>query len=125
LIALIAILIIWPYSVWSVSLWLSFVSTAAVLLVSPLLRIIRGWYSYPVRIAITSTVCQLAALPIVYYTFGRVAFPVCIPANIWAIPVGTVVLSAAFLSFLPVVGPLAGKLSVLAAQLLVWGLNLL
>ena len=125
LIALIAILIIWPYSVWSVSLWLSFVSTAAVLLVSPLLRRIRGWYSYPVRIAITSTGCQIAALPIVFYTFGRVAFPVCIPANIWAIPVGTVVLSTAFLSFLPLVGPVVGKLSVLAAQLLVWGLNLL
>ncbi len=88
-VALAIILIIWPYAIWSVSLWLSFTCTLGILLAVPLLR------KYPkFAIVITTTAAQLAALPITAWYFGRIPFiPASIVANMIAIPVTSGILA--------------------------------
>ncbi len=95
-IALAIILVIWPHSIWSVSLWLSFICTFGILLAVPLLR------KYPkFAIVITTTAAQLAALPITAWYFDRIPFlPASIVANMFAIPVTTGILALSVITMI-------------------------
>jgi len=97
LIALAVILVLWPHSVFSVSLWLSFSATLSIILIFPLLARLKGWSKYPLGTLLTTTTAQLATLPIVLYSFGRAAFPVGIITNLLAIPLATALLASSLI----------------------------
>ncbi len=111
LIALGIILFIAPYSIYSVSLWMSFGAVFSILSVVPLLRKIgQGGdlfkskipvlLQYPLKLLIVTTAAQIGTLVPVLLVFEQLTFPTSILSNLVAIPIATGILWVSFLAIM-------------------------